>query len=472
MIAEIGRFAGEWCDVDYSPVDGAFMFARLEQPGRVIVTKTTFSAWVYGKYLDIGRWGLYLRAAADGQGNVCVVLQDGRDRNPETGQFYPAIVVLFPRDGSPREIACPAGPAFGQNAVEVVRAGYGWTVYVALSDTTYWYGWLSEDGRWLAAQSATWAATSQGFADAPQRMDDVRNSVPGMVCPSTVGGLSIGQAGEPDRIRGLHQGVYFTVLAGAGFEPHLASDGQGRWMACARTPQGAARVALAAPFEPEPRPPEPPVGLPDQPFVVDPTGVVEDVAAWLFSPDQGPDVHLSPDGRVRFFCKSDERSGDGPDPEIGEHWDLDDRYIGHLEDSSTGRRILDGQEVIAEDIVRRFPDTHAEVWAGLKLNRNTFADGRRLWMPRRCVSGTRLRYVTDITWTVPPRETPHTRVWRSIPVEIRVDVGYGVIGGKEVRVRAAYVPDGNAEVNYYGPPQGFNAWIAGPFPDDQPHWMK
>lgn len=233
----------------------------------------------------------------------------------------------------------------------------------------------------------------------------------------------------------------------------------------------AVDVSVTAPRESMLRQPEP-EPIPDQPFVVDPTGVVEDVAAWIFSPDQGPDVHLSPDGRIRMFVKSDERSGDGPDPEISEHWDLDDRYIGHLEDSSTGRRILDGKEVIAEDIVRLFPNDHARVWAGLKLNRNTFKDGARLWMPRRCVSGTRIRYVTDITWTVPPRETPHTRVWRSIPVEIRVDVGYGVIHGKEVRVRAAYVPDGNAEVNYYSEPKGFNAWVAGPFATFDAEWMN
>jgi hypothetical protein len=209
-----------------------------------------------------------------------------------------------------------------------------------------------------------------------------------------------------------------------------------------------------------PAPPPPPPVLPDIPFVVDPNGVIEDAAAWLFSPNQGPDVHLSQDGTVRFFCKSDEASGDGPDPHIGEHWDLGGFFIGHLDDASTGRRILDGKEVVAEDIVRLFPNNHAAVWAGLPINHNWFAEGRRLWMPRWCVSGTSFKYVTDIIWTVPPRETPHTRVWKNIPIEIRVDVGYGRINGKDVRLRVPYIPDGNPEWNFYGEPKGYNAWVA------------
>jgi hypothetical protein len=225
------------------------------------------------------------------------------------------------------------------------------------------------------------------------------------------------------------------------------------------------RVALR--LETPPPPPPPP---PDQPFVVDPHGVIEDVAEWLFSPNQGPDVHISPDGTIRFFCKSDEGSGDGPGAHIGEHWDRDDRYVGHLDDASTGRRILDGKEVIAEEIVARFPNTHAEVWARLPLNHNWFKEGARLWMPRRLVSGTSFKYVTDIVWTVPTRETPHTRVWQNIPIEIWIDVGYGVINGKEVRARVAYIPDGNEEVNFYGPPKGYNAWIAGPVSWESDPW--
>lgn len=296
MIKEIGARRGEWCDVDWSPSEKAFIFASLEQPSRLVVVGTTYSEWTRGTFLDLGRWGLYLRAAADGAGNVCCVLQDGRDRNPATGQFYPAIVVLFPKDGPPREIPCPAGPAFGQNAVEVLHYEEypdGWVVYVVTSPSTYWMGYLGAGGVWRGQETGAWPQTSQGFADGPERMDDVRASVPGMVCPSTVGGISIGQAGEPDRIRGLHNGVYFTALPGPGFEPHLVSDGQGHWMGCARTPQGAALFTLAPPFEAEQAPPKPA----DDAFDVVPAGtLVQDAIACLIgtSPNQQGEIVCLP----------------------------------------------------------------------------------------------------------------------------------------------------------------------------------
>lgn len=307
-------------------------------------------------------------------------------------------------------------------------------------------------------------------------IDDVRASVPGLSNPQRAGRVVVGEnadAGPNRNIARMDDGREAVLWPGKdSFTPRIATDGG----AYAVATWGSRSVRLAILTDQDFRPvvvqPPPPPPLPDRPFVVDPHGVIEDAAEMLFAPNQGPDVHLSPDGNVRMFVKSDERSGDGPDPEIAEHWDLDALNIGHLEDASTGRRILDGKEVIAEDIVRMFPNDHARVWAGLKLNRNTFKDGARLWMPRRCVSGTRIRYVTDIIWTVPPRETPHTRVWKNIPIEIRIDVGYGVIKGKEARLRAAYIPDGNAEVNYYAVPKGFNSWVAGPFSTFEAEWMS
>lgn len=467
-IQQLGPFPGAWCDIDWSPAEGCFVFAALEPPGVLWVLRADpVSGVSQPRTFPLGRWGLYTRAAADGAGNVLCVMQDGRDRNPATGLFYPAIVVLFPRNGEPREIPCPVS-AFGQNGVEVVGGIVGWVVAIATSDTTTWTASLEPSGEWKDERSRVWAATSQGYADWPDRMDDVRALVPGMVCPSTVDGLSIGQAGPPDRIRGLHHGVYFTAHPGYSNEPHLVSDGAGRWLGCARTPQGAALFALAPPFVPEATDPPP---LPDTPFVVDPTGVVEDIADWLFSPDQGPDVHLSPDGNVRFFCKSDEGSGDGPGAHIGEHWDRADGYIGHLEDASMGRRIYQGKPVSAETIVKLFPNDHAQVWASLPLYRNWWRDGARVWLPRRCVSGYSLKYATDFLFNT-------GEVHPNVLIEIRVDVGHGVIRGQPVRVRGAYIssPDNgrtwNVECNYYGAPNGSNAWKAGPFATFEPEWMR
>lgn len=276
-VQQLGQFPGEWCDVDWSPWDRCFVFAYLQRPGAVVLRRVFEGNTEQVDAIDLGRWGLYLRCAADGAGNVLCVLQDWRDRNPATGQFYSAIVVLFPKDGPPREIPCPAGPAFGQNAVEVTRweGVEAFFVRVVTSPTTFWQGTLNSSGVWVWQLARTWDATSQGFADGDDRMDDVRASVPGMVCPSTADGLSIGQWGDPDRIRGLHQGVYFTVFPGVAFEPHVVSDGAGTWLACARTPEGAKLARLVPPFEAEqvvpiPQPPEPPP--PDVPDPPPPTG--------------------------------------------------------------------------------------------------------------------------------------------------------------------------------------------------------
>jgi hypothetical protein len=212
----------------------------------------------------------------------------------------------------------------------------------------------------------------------------------------------------------------------------------------------------AAPFVLYPPAPPPPPPLPDIPWQTDPNGVIEDIAPWLFSTNQGPDVHISPDGKVRFFCKSDEVSGDGPGARIGEWWDVDDQYIGHLDDASTGRRVWNGRAVTPDVLVAA---GKADLWPTLPLSHNWFSDGARLWMPRRLVSGSVYRYKTDINWNSTTPERPNSTVWPGIPIEIRVDVGYGRYKGREVFARVAYVPDGNAEVNYYGPPNGQNAWI-------------
>jgi hypothetical protein len=342
-----------------------------------------------------------------------------------------------------------------------------------------------EDSRWSSETLVWWLAGRVWGRTTPDQ-PTVELTVPGRSCAHPVplwtgSRLFVGlvlDEGElwlcewSDLVARNGLGWYIGTSSGSGFDWCLRAD-RDDVSGCYFHPSGKpiyADVIMAAEHESMLKPVDPPPP-PDIEWTTDPNGVVEDIASWLFAPNQGPDVHLSPDATIRFYCKSDELSGDGPHPEIGEHWDRDAQYIGHLEDASTGRRILDGKEVIAEDIVRMFPDTHAQVWAGLKLNRNTFADGRRLWLPRRCVSGTRIKYVTDITWTVPPRETPHTRVWQNIPIEIRVDVGYARIRGKEVRVRGAYIPDGHPEVNYYAPPAGFNAWVAGPFGTFDSEWM-
>jgi hypothetical protein len=239
---------------------------------------------------------------------------------------------------------------------------------------------------------------------------------------------------------GQSEGYVLARSTGSGFEWDVAASTDRVLAYAYLSPDGLyregaldllePRVSLVKSVDPEPA---------DTPFVVDPNGVVEDIWPWLTR-----NYPTSPDGRVIFIPKSDESSADGR--AIGEHWDTDGTLIGHVEDASAGYRIYQGKRYSAEEWVRLGEPVP---WGSLRLDRNWFSAGARLWLPRRCVTGYRQRYVTDITWTSGRRQP-------NIPIEIRVDVGRGVINGREVRVRGVYDPGGNPEINFYGP----SGWVS------------
>jgi hypothetical protein len=186
---------------------------------------------------------------------------------------------------------------------------------------------------------------------------------------------------------------------------------------------------------------------PNVPFVVDPAGVVPDILPWLLA-DQL--VEHDPSRRLFFYAKSDEVSAEGQ--VIGEHRDYDDVHVGHVEDASAGIRVYQGKRYSAEMWVAIGEPVP---WASLPIDRNHWNDGARAWLTRRCVSGTRIRFVTDINWI------PSGKVQRGVTMEIRIDVGYGVIDGREAIVRGIYHPDPDAgertqEPNFYGP----TGWVA------------
>jgi hypothetical protein len=205
---------------------------------------------------------------------------------------------------------------------------------------------------------------------------------------------------------------------------------------------------MALPLPPAPPVVEPPPVLPDIPWTTDPHGVVEDIWPWIANNATA----LSPDGRVAWILKSDERNVEGQTH--GEHWDCDERYIGHLEDSSTGYRWWPAgrKRVNAIDWVNL---GEPEPWFNLPLERNCFDAGARLWLPRRCVTGFRQKFTTNIRWT------PSGYVQPNIPMETRVDVGYARFGGREAFVRGVYSSSGdgghtfNDETNFYGP----SGWV-------------
>lgn len=451
-------FPGEWTDVDWSPADGCFVFAYLQQPG-AIVLRRAFNDGNTEQVdaIALNRWALYLRCAADGQGNVCCVLQDGRDRNPATGQFYPAIVVLFPKDSPPREIPCPAGPAFGQNAVEVFRNANGaFSVLVMTSDRTMWWGHLyGATGAWGHSGVMGTTPTSQGFADQTLLVDLVRSSVPGMVCPSSVDGLSIGQNTDgPDRIRGLYAGSYFTVLAGTAFEPHLASDGHGAWMACARTLQGAALVALTPPFEPEP------TVLPDIEWIPDPTKTV-DLAPYVRESATAVKVIDAARGWEVAWChKSPEH------PEHGEWFGITADAVGLLCDTSTGTRMVSyPRHAVAsrphKNLTRdRMGRTEVEAlglgpWESLPLAGYTNTPNG-LFAPRIITGRWEATFDTYLDWFDEPQYVSpggvHGR-WElhTVRFTMGAEAGYGRFNGYEVHERTFYrKPDGQEESNFWG----------------------
>lgn len=282
----------------------------------------------------------------------------------------------------------------------------------------------------------------------PVLVDDVRLAVPGMVNPRYASGCFVGENADAGQNRAVAQlegtGRGCDLWAGQdSFTPHIAYDGH-QWAVV--TWGTSVRLALLedADFV-VPQPPDPqPEPLPDIPWTTNPTGVVEDVWPWIANNATA----LSPDGRVAWILKSDEANIEGQT--CGEHWDHDALYVGHLEDSSTGYRWYAAQHkrVNAIDWVNM---GEPEPWANLPLERNYFNDGARLWLPRRCVTGYRQPFVTDIHWI------PSGYVQPNIPMETRVDVGYARFGGRVAFVRGVYSSSGdgghtfNDETNYYGP---------------------
>lgn len=447
-----------------------------------------------GKFVDVQAdprgWVLVLQDEATGDLVLLQLGPDGERRVPDVpipaggGAAYPVLYVdaakhtwlawrheqiggiLLDLTGSVQRFL---GYVYG-NAPIGLGAGEVW----CQADPAYGYVWRSLDDLDTVRRSPERGApTGIAWIDVagfPVLVDAARASVPGLSNPQRAGRCVVGEnadAGPNRNIARLTDGRQADLWPGLdSFTPRIATDGGTFAVATWGSKRTRAALLTDVDFR-VPEPPKPkPEPLPDQPFVIDPHGVIQDIADWLWSSNQGPDVSFSPDGRIRFFCKSDEGSGDGPGAHIGEHWDLDTLNVGHLDDASAGQRVYQGRAVTAEDIVRLFPNDHARVWASLPLNHNWFDDGARLWMPRRLVSGTVITYRTNIRWST-------GYVQPNIPITITVDVGRGRINGKEVRARVIYGPGNDQEINYFGEPHGYNSWIAGPFAKGKdPHIAK
>lgn len=266
---------GEWCDVDV--MGQSAVYGELIRPGTLMLFHVQGEDLLAEAALDLMRWGLYLRIAVDGSGRSAAVAQDGRDKNPDTGQYYPAIVVIY--DGT-RIFEVPgAPPAYGQNCVEVVgKPSGGWWLWVQTSKFTFWRADLSPAGALdgheyqIPLPEGTSQGFTQGSVDGTIRfLDPWRFTTPGMVCPNDAAGLVVGQnTSGKDRIVGTLGAGLFTVHRGPSFEPHIVSRDGMHWLACARTPEGPSLLLLEAPFaleaaEPPPAPDPIPVPIPVPP---------------------------------------------------------------------------------------------------------------------------------------------------------------------------------------------------------------
>lgn len=450
-------FQGTWCDIAQ----------QGDTTLHVTALPTGIVEYRSAAFLDsppiqhnVQRWLLCLRAAGTENGHILIAGQDH-----DSGNVYFAI-----DGGTPTNL----GPGNGVHVVSVQGFADHWHLWVARVGRIDHYEVNQFGTTTLLDQVPT--GTSQGFLDSGHLADLDREHIPGLVYPCQAGGYAVGQNAGPDpaRLRVALAGKLAAVYVGYAQRPQALFHG-GTLYVAAYVGSGS----LFQAWDPAEigwgndtaAPPPPPI--PDQPFVVDPAGVVPDIATWLWAQNQGPDVHLN--GLVRFFCKSDEVSGDGPGAHIGEHWDMEPvpqradgplQLIGHLDDASTGQRVYQGKAVTAEQWVTMGQPVP---WASLPLNHNWWDDGARAWLPRRCTSGLSIKYWTNIRWTT-------GAVQGKVPIEIRVDVGYGVIHGKPVRVRGQYLSfDGakwNLECNYYGEPRDYNAWVAGPYATTDAEWMR
>lgn len=426
------------------------------------------------KLIALGpRSGKFTDVAADADGWACVWQEEGTVPDLVVARLHP--------DGS-RRLEDVRLPAKGGNAFPVlyVDAGTTWLAFrheglggqlvnvttglttplglvhgnapIAVGQGEVWYQadaayrlWWRHLNELDIVHQTTLAGRPTGLAWAtiagPVLVDDARASEPGMANPRWANGVTVGENADagPDRdiARLDGTGRECALWPGlASFTPRIASNGQQWAVATWGGPGVRLAILEQADFVVPAPPPEP---LPDIPWTTDAHGVVEDIWPWLAAHFTA----LSPDGRVGFILKSDEVSADGVT--IGEWWDRDDRYIGHLEDASTGHRLYQGKRYYAHEWVALGEPVP---WASLPLARNRFDDGARLWMPRRCETGQRFRYVTNIRWN-------NGYVQPNIRIEIHVEVGYGRFKGREAFVRGFYVPGGNAEENWYGP----DGWV-------------
>lgn len=149
---------------------------------------------------------LYLRCAIARTGAYALICQ---------GQSGAALVSM---SGGP---FLSIGPCGGQNAVEVYTTDKDFVFLRQTSATSATRRFLNFLTGELREEVFNIPHTSQGFWDGELLTDQIRASVPGMILPTTVNGLTVGQHPVDNAVSARFNGVQGTLVKGLASEPHM-----------------------------------------------------------------------------------------------------------------------------------------------------------------------------------------------------------------------------------------------------------
>jgi hypothetical protein len=250
------RAGSSWCDVFTAPWGVGFAMTR----GTAVVCEDADSSgerWARGT----GQPLLYLRAAADASGRVCVIGQGNHD-----GQAWGIV------DGGP---PFTLGPTHGVFPVLVGGIEEGWVCIVQQAPGSYTRFTLDADGWEVGRIAVAMPPTSQGFlylnaSGSPVTQDVGRHSIFGLALPSPAGDVWVGQSTTDETIALFDPDAAQIIPLGTrgGQPPHIV-ERRGTFYVCAYTQDGAWLEKLRRPFATTTPPPviPPPVIPPKEPDV-------------------------------------------------------------------------------------------------------------------------------------------------------------------------------------------------------------
>ena len=200
---------------------------------------------------------LYLRCALTDTGKYGIVCQ---------GQSGQALLSL---NGEP---FIPIGSCGGQNAVEIVAGGNGFTVIRQTGARSASFKTIDLSNGQVHDQDFAIQETSQGFWDGFDLTDTIRGSVSGLLLPSKANELVVGQDPTSDDVRYSYKGTIGTLCPGPVYEPRITWFAvSNMWRMVTRSNYNEfidALIALPLPVtapQPPTVPPTPPVTPPVTP---------------------------------------------------------------------------------------------------------------------------------------------------------------------------------------------------------------